>query len=205
MRFYVIHFFLLCFALTSCAVNKPCSLKLDQSPELRGIRLGMTIDEVKSKYPSFGKPGVAYSKEEGFGKEIVRIDKPDPKEVESMIITFVDSKATRIKVFYNNDLNWKSADEFAKQTAKALKLDGTWEKIGQDNEAGSMRYMNCGIDFTVVAGLGKDYKNYLDASGILPYVEVANILEDFKSISRELDSKRQANQRLEEQKDTFKP
>src|SRR2546423_982662 len=37
----------------ACTVNQPCTIKMEQSPELRGFRLGMSISDIQKRFPGF--------------------------------------------------------------------------------------------------------------------------------------------------------
>lgn len=200
---------LMVLLFTSCAIEKPCTLKLEQAPELRGLRLGMSNDEVKKLYSNFPVFRTSELNPVKFGKDIIRFDgselnqHSELKDIQSMVVTFVDSKAAKITIFYLNTLNWKTADEFAKKIGQALKLDGTWKKVGEDNSS-AMRVTNCN-GFAVWAGFMSDYKSTGGSGDYLPYVEMVNYSEDFKSDMRRLDAEKQANQKKEEQKEVFQP
>jgi len=197
MRFLLLNlcFFVLLFS--SCAVKKPCTLKLEQAPELRGLKLGMTLQEIQKKYPN-----VPPSREVGYGKSFLSIETvkyPELKDVKYLELELVDEKIVKISAYYPKDLNWK-AEELSKRTAEVMKLDGDWEK----SSSLEYRSMYCGVipdAFAVRVGIGT---RALDTEG-LPYVELENHWESFKPNSRRIDAEKEANRKMEEQKQVFKP
>jgi hypothetical protein len=55
-------------------------------------------------------------------------------------LKLLDGRLVEITVYYPNDLKWKSADEFAEKTREALKLNGTWRRVGNDSDFSALRH-----------------------------------------------------------------
>lgn len=207
----------------SCHRSQPCTLGYDQSPELRGFRLGMPVADIQSRFAGFPTPAVddlGVSSVVISGKAVdplrlydrgaitnVNPEKyPELNQLKYAELKLLDGKVIEITVYYANDLNWKSVDEFAEKTGEALKLNGTWTKVGNDGSS-SMRNLMCGEirnGFHVNAGMNRppltgEYANY-------PYVQV----QDFWRAQIELyqrrkdrDDKRKREE--QEKRDSFKP
>jgi len=122
-------------------------------------------------------------------------------------LELLDGRLVEINVYYPNDVNWKSADEFAQKTGEALKLSGTWRKVGQDNDFSEMRHLMCGDVlhlFNVSAGLRRS--PILNEYGNYPYVQ----FQDFRGAVMDVyDRKKVRDDRRkreeEQRKETFKP
>lgn len=212
--------------LCACHRDEPCTVQYEQSPELRGFRLGMSVADIQSRFPGFPTPDA-----NDLGLSTVEISdrysSNSPKrQTGDMVMNFVnaslypelnqlkfaelkllDGKLIEVTVFYPNDLKWESADEFARKTGEALKLNGTWRKIGDDNSFSEIRSLQCGEvtkGFNVTAGMRKS--PLVDEYGKLPYVQ----LQDFWKGELELyDRKKARDERRkreeQERKNTFKP
>lgn len=137
---------------------------------------------------------------------------PELKELKHIELKLIDEKVTEIKVYYPDDIKWKSADEFAQKTGESLKLDGSWEKVGTDSDYSDVRSMRCGgvlrgEGFRISAGLRKPSLENGDLESTkLPYVE----LEDFwaghmTEYERKTAIEEKRNREEEERKQTFKP
>src|ERR1051325_9330183 len=130
------------FAQKKTESAKPkCTLGLDQSPELRGFRMGMTQAAVQSKLP-----GVAIEKPDKFGLSRLRLSIIDPtplvrtsrdkavqpdiaaategsafvldssrfptlKGTRKIQMRFIDSRLSYLQISYNNDASFDSVDQ----------------------------------------------------------------------------------------------
>ena len=183
--------------VSSCAVKKPCTLKLEQAPELRGLKLGMALQDIQKKYPNLSSP-----KGVGYGKSFLSIETvkyPELKDVKYLGLELVDEKIVKITAYYHKDLHW-SSEELSKRTAESMNLDGDWEK----SSSLDYRSMYCGIipdAFAVRVGIG----TYGLETENLPYVELENHWESFKPNSRRIEAEEEANRKMEEKKQVFKP
>lgn len=217
----------------ACTVNQPCTVKLEQSPELRGFRLGMSMSDIQKRFPGF--PAVSANQ---FGLATIEISSvyarsvldrqvddnvvsfvsaspfPELNELKHVELKLLDGRLIEIMVYYPNDIKWKSADEFVQKTSEALKLNGTWQKIGDDDDYSEVRHLYCGKgleDFTVSAGFRKleetkfPYVEMEDFShGKLEvYMRKSEIEEKTKREKSELEEKTKREE--EERKKTFKP
>ena len=216
----------------ACA-GKPklCTLKLQQSPELRGFRLGMSISDIQKRFPGFpsvsaNEAGLAIVEisdvyvrnvlDRPVGENVISLVSaapfPELKELKHVELRLIDGRVTEITLYYPNDIKWNSADEFAQKTGESLKLDGGWQKVGEDSDYSEVRSMQCGgysegEGFRISAGFRKptlENRNLEETK--LPYVQ----LEDFWAgqmteyrRKKEIEEKRKREE--DERKKTFKP
>jgi hypothetical protein len=101
---------------------------VNQKLELRGIRLGMSFEELKSKYPKFtdttsslGSLGISSK----FGETAIKLDLkdvPELKGLEQVNVTLLDEKVYDVAFKYNEKFSESSADELTKQFEESLGL-----------------------------------------------------------------------------------
>src|SRR5688572_8233663 len=128
--------FLILIALfAACSKNQPCTVQLEQSPELRGFRLGMSVADIRQRFNGFPTPeaddlGVATveisnmyssaSPARRSGDVVLNFVNATPyaelNQLKHAELKLLDGRLVEITVYYPNDLNWSSADEFAKKT-----------------------------------------------------------------------------------------
>ncbi len=129
---------LLLFACTlAChAQEATCALKLTELPqaeELRGFRLGMTLEQVKALIP---KLALRQADEFGVAKTSVNPDfNPDVNKaafqgVRTISFEFLDDKLFSLGIAYNNSFKWQRLDDFLPQISKALHLPMRWQARG---------------------------------------------------------------------------
>jgi hypothetical protein len=223
----------LCFivlAQVACSSSgKPCIVELEQAPELRGFRLGMSLEDIRKRFPKF--PGIGSSQ---IGLATVEISSaytqdaldrpsgdgnnnfnlisaapfPELNEVKHIELKLLDWRVIEITVYYDNDIKWKSADEFAQKTGEALKLDGTWHKVGSD-DISQMRALQCGQSsegFSVYAGFKRPPSSDSLSNPNLPYVTLKNVMSgEIEVYSRQSKIEEKKKREEEEQKKIFKP
>lgn len=132
---FALHIFcsiLLCLVSTPSIAAQQCTLKSDQlldAPELRGFRLGMTLEQVKARVPQvqFGRPD-----ETGLTKTSInplydpRFDKAAFADIRTISLDFLDGKLTTLWIGYESSFKWQSVDEFVKGISKSLSVPGSW-------------------------------------------------------------------------------
>ncbi|HYO90678.1 MAG TPA: hypothetical protein VEQ40_03550 [Pyrinomonadaceae bacterium] len=120
-------------ALTTAAQDAKCTLKLAQiaaAPELRGFRLGMTLEQFKARVPN-----LAIRPADEFGATAVNIypehndisDKASFAGVRTISLEFLDERVVMLWIGYAPDFKWKSADEFLSGMARSLNLPDAWQ------------------------------------------------------------------------------
>lgn len=124
----------LCFILISFVIASAQDSKctLDQAPELRGFRLGMTISEVDAKL-NWGLSSVLNPadeigvKEEAVGPLRLK-DQEQARGIRKITLEFLDDRLSYIEVSYDDSVKWDSLDQFASKISEILKLPNEWEK-----------------------------------------------------------------------------
>src|SRR4051812_40330828 len=134
-----------------------CALGLDQAPELRGFRLGMTQAAVLARLP-----GVTIEKPDNFGLARLRLSfmdstsllktstrekavQPDAfsgegsafvldsarfpafKGVRKIQMRFIDGRLAHLQITYDDQIKWDSIDEFVDTISTNLKLPTQWQ------------------------------------------------------------------------------
>jgi hypothetical protein len=121
--------------LVGCASvqGQPFSVSAKDAPELRGLRLGMTVEQVRSRYKF-----IDHSEDEtGFSKtRLPRLFLPEPEQegVRELELGFLDGKLVYIIVAYDDKTTWPSAEQFALAISKSLNLPRAWEKKSTPSE-----------------------------------------------------------------------
>ncbi|HEV2705660.1 MAG TPA: hypothetical protein VGV59_07020 [Pyrinomonadaceae bacterium] len=212
-----------------CAVNQPCTVKMEQSPEVRGFRLGMSMADIQKRFPGFpdvaaNQFGVATVKissvyvrnvlDKPIGEDVVSFVSaapfPDLNELKHVELKLLDGHLREITVFYPNDIKWKSADEFVQKTGAALKLNGSWQKVGNDSDYSETRSLRCGEvlkGFTVNAGFRQPtLENPNLEKTKLPYVRLEDFMQgEMEIYKRKKQREEKTKQEDEQRKQTFKP
>jgi hypothetical protein len=138
---------LTCFA-HNFAQQPGCALK--QSPELYGFRLGMPLLEVSGKLTDPGVLGSKMSSKNGIGTSVVNLSAAEIKlesddAIESIALTFVESRLTVIKVTYNGDGQWSGAQDYFVKVSEKLGLPkpSAQDQSGVSNERGGRYTVEC--------------------------------------------------------------
>jgi hypothetical protein len=121
--------------------GEPCSLKLSDSPTLRGLRLDMPKAQVQKEYPlmtvtsdTIKSSGIALSHQ---------ISNPEYQDdIDRVTVMFRNDKVFSILLTYTDLIGWDSMEEFADKVSKSLGLP----KATLRRRAGSGDYysINCG-------------------------------------------------------------
>ena len=133
---------------TAAGQESKCALKLAEIPsaqELRGFRVGMTIEEVKARLP---KLRVKSADEFGFTSLNIfpdyepGIDKTMFEGVRTISLDVLDGRVFSVWIGYDKSFKWHNLDEFVSGLTTALKLPGNWRSKFRT------RLLDC-ADFTV--------------------------------------------------------
>lgn len=134
--------FLTCLAAAARA-QATCALTVDKAPEIRGLRLGMPLSEVKSIAPDIQVYDRGFGYSSGALNQASTIDAVRFKGVNSISLNFVDERLTGLSVSYDNSVYWENTGQFVAKVSEAFKLPAAWE--GDD-----VRIMSCnGFKITV--------------------------------------------------------
>jgi hypothetical protein len=95
----------------------PCTLEVGEAPSIRGIKLGMTVSEVKGLYPNIKEP----SKPDEIGistvlysPSIIQAPIEKLKGIDSLFLLFFKGKLYDIDVSYKEPSYWQEISELAK-------------------------------------------------------------------------------------------
>lgn len=144
-----------------------CSLTLAQAPAIRGLKLGMDVEEVLRQFPgSSDEPHIRNAismADKEFG--VVRFAVPTrPHASESrfagitgLSFEFLDSRLSSLWVQYAGP-EWRSVDEFISRLSEPLNLPGpnSWEPVNLGNE----KILKC-AGFVIRAFVGGSTSNSL--------------------------------------------
>ncbi len=120
-------------ASVSPAQEAKCTLtlaQLPQSAELRGFRLGMTVEQIKARIP---KIVLGRTDQFGVAKTSINpdfnpdIDKSIFQGVRTVSFEFLDGRLFSLWVGYNSSFKWQRPDEFLTEMGKALHLPNAWK------------------------------------------------------------------------------
>lgn len=124
---------------TSASRATECKLKLSQAPVIRGIRLGMTVNEVLAVFPGAEKNEAIRQRlsQPRFGLVSANVNPSDyaSKEkfagVRSLDFSFLDGELNSFAILYNGP-EWKTSDQFASKVGEAFNLPGVefWKEAG---------------------------------------------------------------------------
>jgi hypothetical protein len=132
-KIFTVSALLLLCALNAAAQGGKCGLKLVQlkaAPEFHGLRIGMTVDQVKAIVPSL-EPDRA--DDLGFSTTSFspdfnpQIDKTVYAGVRTVTLDFLDGKLFTIWIGFNDSFKWKTLEEFVPGMSNDLGLPpGAW-------------------------------------------------------------------------------
>ena len=114
------------------AQDNRCKSKLNDLPaaaELKGFRLGMTMDQVKARVPQvvFGPTDPL-----GMSKTSIhpffdpRIDKSTFEGVRTVSLDFLDGRLTSLWIGYDSSAKWPTLDDFVRGISQSLLLHDAW-------------------------------------------------------------------------------
>lgn len=185
------------------AVEQPhCDLTPAQSPEVRGLRLGMGLRELAARFRPSSLPEA-----DSCGRQALQFDwaegllgQPAPrpqelKDVRRIGLGFLDGRLTYFRVTYTVPL--KPA-EFRSTLTESLRLPGRWRRAGGEGLWDEPYSIACG-GFTLMAGY--------DLHG--PYVELIDEAALRTLLQRDADARlrrlREGEAERERRKREFKP
>lgn len=136
--------FSLSFLIVLCgagsALAQQCNLKIEQltdAPELRGFRLGMSVEQVTARVPQvkFG-----HTDKIGVNKTSInplydsRFDQASFADVRTVSLDFLDGKLTTLWIGFESSFKWQTVAEFVTGISKSLNLPASWspKKGGQE-------------------------------------------------------------------------
>ncbi len=118
-----------------------CKLKLSQAPAIRGIRLGMSVEQVLAQIPGSEADSnlLARLAQDHFGQKYVNVmpggyvtSKEKFAGTSGLNLTFLDGRLLSFGVHYEGP-EWNSREQFAERVAELLSLPGVgfWKARNQ--------------------------------------------------------------------------
>ena len=164
-----------------------CNLSVGQSPRLRGLRLGMTAEQLGKLYPrlpalkadEFGQARANFS-------SLKDVDEAAFEGVESIQLNFVDERLVEFGVYYRA-VPFDSLSQFTAKLRESLKLPEAWEGEGENT-----RTLAC-EGFRMEAGANSYWSH-----GMTPYVRL-------RQPGAEAVVAKRAEEKRERQRQAFKP
>lgn len=129
--------FILVCAIAASAQEGHCNLQLKQAPTLRGLRLGMSTEQVRAVFPKLSIPS---ADQNGFASALGGFsDEPGANAgVSAIYLSFFDNRLVRFSVQYNNSVQWDSPARFSTKVSESLHLPDLW--VSGNN---SLRTLSC--------------------------------------------------------------
>ena len=116
-----------------------CTLTRDQAPEIRGIRLGMSTDQLQSVFPEehnrriINESVIASQRADSYGmarielRPVKAIPNPKLEGVNYISVWFIDQRVTSFHIEYIGT-EWKTVDQFVAKLTDGLRLpNASWE------------------------------------------------------------------------------
>lgn len=148
-RIFIILCFLFIFVSSDLGQNIPkCELKPEQSPEIRGLKLSMTADELKRKFPNLQVPipdefglahfyiaffplpdrfNISYGTENADNHYDTRKFSAF-KGWEQLEFELLDNRVVTLKIDYDASVKWNDLSAFTSQMTSLLKLPDSWSE-----------------------------------------------------------------------------
>jgi hypothetical protein len=193
---------LIAFIIPAFAQDK-CTIKLADAPEVRGLKLGMKLAEIKEH---FKKVRTYYALDKqandlGFMEAHIFIIGEAAKDefvgLDGIEMQFLDNVLTSILIKYDTQVRWSSVDEFVGKIAEAYRLPKQWD---------DKTYMFIGGRTIQFSKEVDNYKRALTCNGFAVQADLrgGTALQLFDtSVSDVLTKRREAKE--QKSKDTFKP
>lgn len=155
-RIVVVIFAYLFFSYSVSAQDVQCRLMLSDLPqatELKGFRLGMTMDEVKARAPQvrFGKTTDVGVSKTSFNPDYdPRLDKSTFRDVRTVSLDFLDGKLNSLWIGYDNTFRWQTVDAFVKGISQSMGLPNAW--VAWKVHSQQMKCADFQITVSLIAG-----------------------------------------------------
>ena len=171
-----------------------CGLTLDAAPNIKGLKLRMTTDEVLALFPGAkNDPQISAElsrppRQFGIGNLMVRPEKYESKaqytEVNQITLTFLDGRVSKVHVGFNGP-EWPHVDKFVAKFVEGTNLPGVdqWAAyVGLDNQ---LKVLACSdFELRVFAG---------GQGGTLNYVQMLDLKADETLKERRKKAREQAS------------
>ena len=152
-RFSVSLLLSLACASAAGAQETKCTLGSAQSPELRGLRLGMTSEQAKARYKV-----VEAEPEDEFHVIRLRLEPGDDQlaaeAVRDIAVELIRDKVVTIRLVYSPTERWKDQHEFTEGLSKSFRLPPVWkpEKVGSTITGMMLECAGFKVSATLIGG-----------------------------------------------------
>lgn len=122
----------LCSNFVAYAQRTSCSTKLEalkDPPELFGLRLGMTDEQIKDRLPlvQFGRADEIGVNKTSFNPHYdARVDPKAFESVRTISLDFLDGKLVTLWIGFEDTFKWPKLDAFVENFARSFGLPGEW-------------------------------------------------------------------------------
>jgi hypothetical protein len=198
----------LCFVSPLCAQTanpqpgEKCVLNVAQSPEIRGLRLGMSLDDTATKLPAIRGSDHDLNPDDMdvvFVSFIPRNGSFDLEGISWVHLGFVDDRLYDFSLSYT--LSWPTIDEFALKLSRTLDLPTAWKKVGSDD----LRVLECDGFSIAVHNAASPMLSVLETSAA-EEVKRRALLPETQRLSEKKERQRRKLEAQEEKKrKTFRP
>jgi hypothetical protein len=189
---------------SSAGKQSRCDLNLTRSPEVRGLHLGMTMQEATSRLHPSKVPEAEWCGRQtlGFDWADDLLGQPAPRSqeftgVRGIRLGFLDGRLAYFRMTYDPKAAPLSTDQFRSTLSSALALPGVWRVVDGAQSWEQLYSIGC-EGFVVVAG----YE-------IGPYVELHDTSAIDLLLRRRQDERQRRRRSAEEEKErrrkVFKP
>jgi hypothetical protein len=189
---------------SSAGKQSRCDLNLTRSPEVRGLRLGMTLQEATSRFRPSKVPEAEWcgrqTLEFDWAYDLLGQPAPRPQEltgVRRIRLGFLDGRLAYFRVTYDPKAAPLTTDQFRSTLSSALALPGVWRAVDGAQSWEQLYSIGC-EGFVAVAG----YE-------IGPYVELHDTSAIDLLLRRRQDERQRRRRSAEEEKErrrrVFKP
>jgi hypothetical protein len=151
---------------TDKAEAPQCKRTLEQAPELRGLKLGMSLQQVSKLYPgATTKFSAAGMRNKVYGLEEREISRDAEHgasasrlaDVHAIELDFIDGRLYRMRIYYDKSISWDDVEEFALRVSGGLNLPSAW--ANSDIGGGDRRHLHCGA-FSLTASTEEPGKSW---------------------------------------------
>ena len=130
-------------------MRSPCKLSMSESPEIRGLKLGLTTKEFESKFPNAKLPDADEA-----GDRIFHVASSYPYGMElggtrGVVLEFFDDKLVEFEITYDDSVRWLKVGDFVDAISSTLNLPEGWTSNRYNRDT---REMHC-PDFVVSASV----------------------------------------------------
>src|SRR5712664_1374324 len=177
----------------------PCTLTLDQAPDIKALRLGMTVDEVLAPFPGSKEDtevssGLAAIGQFGTSSFVIRPEKYESKEkfagISQILVSLLDGRVSKLYFGYNGP-EYSHVDKFVQKFSEGSNLPApdAWEAyVGMDTQLKTLRCKE--FEIRIFAG-GK--------GGSLNYAEIRDLVAEKKLKERRAKAREKATPPPEKQ------